>query len=193
MSFEAARHSSFAREALSNPADESNSSEASSKPDVIFDAESRIGILHALTAEQPSGFQRVRDSRRTATAPPRVQDRPETGPPPPLISHSSTLPAPDHYNEASINADLQSAYRKVRRELRMLFIYPASYLLTWTVPFISHCFQYSDYYARHPPFAITCISTAMTVLQCAIDCTIFTLREKVHLPHHSLLASPYHR
>jgi G protein-coupled receptor GPR1 len=103
------------------------------------------------------------------------------------------MPATDNYNEASMNADLERAYRKVRRELRMLFIYPATYLLTWSVPFISHCFQYSDYYARHPPFVITCIATTMTVLQCAVDCIIFTLREKVHLPRGRHLPGPYCR
>ena len=75
-------------------------------------------------------------------------------------------------------SQLSSTRQAILRQLRFLFIYPAVYLLMWMFPFASHCLQYSDYYAAHPPFWLTIIVTCSLALQAFADCVVFSWREK---------------
>jgi hypothetical protein len=68
--------------------------------------------------------------------------------------------------------------RRVHRQLRMLFIYPFVYMIMWIIPFVLHCMQYTDYYATHPPFALSLLSTVCLDLMGLVDCILFGLREK---------------
>ena len=92
---------------------------------------------------------------------------------------SSTVTPPNSSltNRGTTN-HLNSARSAVRRQLRLLFIYPLVYLLMWTFPFASHCLLYSDYYAAHPPFWLSVITTASLSLQAGIDCLVFSWRER---------------
>lgn len=76
------------------------------------------------------------------------------------------------------NANLRRRHKITKRQIRFLLVYPLVYLLTWIVPFIGHCFQYNDRYAEHPFFPLSCASTTIVALQCAIDCWLFGYREK---------------
>ncbi|KAI9842937.1 MAG: hypothetical protein M1838_002913 [Thelocarpon superellum] len=60
-------------------------------------------------------------------------------------------------------------HRQIRKQTRLLFIYPLVYLLTSIVPLIAHCFQYSDYYVEHPNFTLSCFAAAATSVQCALE------------------------
>lgn len=73
---------------------------------------------------------------------------------------------------------------KIRRQLRFLFIYPLVYIGMWALPFVSHVLQYDDKYAKNPPFALNCITTICVCSQAAIDCWLFSTREKPwrHIP-----------
>jgi G protein-coupled receptor GPR1 len=73
---------------------------------------------------------------------------------------------------------LKSARSQIRRQLRLLFVYPLVYLLMWTFPFASHCLLYSNYYAAHPPFWLSVVSTASLSLQAGVDCAVFSWRER---------------
>ena len=73
---------------------------------------------------------------------------------------------------------LQQRHTAIKRSLRFLFIYPVVYMLMWIIPFVSHCLQYSDKYSSNPPFVLTCFVTAILSLQCAVDCVLFSTREK---------------
>ncbi len=73
---------------------------------------------------------------------------------------------------------LGSTRKAILRQLRFLFIYPAVYVLMWLFPFASHCLQYSDYYAAHPPFWLTIVVTCSLALQAFADCVVFSWREK---------------
>ena len=77
-----------------------------------------------------------------------------------------------------MNVSLRRRHKAIKRQLRFVFVYPLVYLLTWIVPFINHCFQYNDDYAKHPEFPLACASTTIIALQCAIDCWLFGYREK---------------
>ena len=73
---------------------------------------------------------------------------------------------------------LQQRHTAIKRSLRFLFIYPVVYALMWLIPFASHCLQYSDHYSTNPPFVLSCFVTAILSLQCAVDCVLFSTREK---------------
>lgn len=76
------------------------------------------------------------------------------------------------------NANLRRRHKIIKRQIRFLFVYPLVYLLTWIVPFVNHCLQYNDGYAEHPSFPLSCATTTIVALQCAIDCWLFGYREK---------------
>jgi G protein-coupled receptor GPR1 len=67
---------------------------------------------------------------------------------------------------------------KIRRQLRLSFIYPLVYMGMWIVPFVSHVLQYDDRFAVYPPFGLTCVATISTASQAAVDCWLFSTREK---------------
>ncbi|KAG4030811.1 hypothetical protein MFRU_011g02630 [Monilinia fructicola] len=73
---------------------------------------------------------------------------------------------------------------KIRRQLRFLFIYPLVYLGMWIIPFISHILQFNDDLAVNPPFALSALTTICVCAQGAVDCWLFSTREKPwkHIP-----------
>ena len=48
----------------------------------------------------------------------------------------------------------------------------------WVVPFASHVLQYDDRMALKPPFGLTCVTTVFICSQAAVDCWLFSTREK---------------
>jgi G protein-coupled receptor GPR1 len=73
---------------------------------------------------------------------------------------------------------------KIRRQLRFLFIYPLVYIGMWIVPFVSHVLQYDDKFAANPPFGLSCATIIFLCSQAAVDCWLFSTREKPwrHIP-----------
>ncbi|KAI9736407.1 MAG: hypothetical protein M1818_006140 [Claussenomyces sp. TS43310] len=72
----------------------------------------------------------------------------------------------------------------IRRQLRFLFIYPLIYMGTWAAPFAMQVLQYDNRFALHPPFWLSCLEGTMMASQCAVDCWVFSTREKPwrHIP-----------
>lgn len=68
--------------------------------------------------------------------------------------------------------------RRIRKQLRLLFVYPAVYLLMWTIPLIAHGFKYSDRYARQPLYILSLLSLLFRILIGTVDCIVFCIREK---------------
>lgn len=75
---------------------------------------------------------------------------------------------------------LRIAHRNIRRQLRLLFVYPLVYFLMWMIPFANHCLQYGDNYSQHPSFILNCFVIIVLSLQCAVNCVLFSTREKVN-------------
>lgn len=73
---------------------------------------------------------------------------------------------------------MQQRRRAITRQLRLLFIYPVVYILLWTIPFVSHCMSYSDYWAQHPIFAISAMSNFCITFLGFADVCVFSWREK---------------
>ena len=85
---------------------------------------------------------------------------------------------PPNRKEENSRTQLVVTRRAIKRQLRFMFIYPLVYVLMWTIPFISHCFNYDNYWADHPPFTLTILTTVCTGLQAGIDSIVFSWREQ---------------
>jgi G protein-coupled receptor GPR1 len=48
----------------------------------------------------------------------------------------------------------------------------------WLVPFVVNVLQYDDKFATSLPFGLTCLSTIFVCSQAAVDCWLFSTREK---------------
>ncbi|RDW69365.1 hypothetical protein BP6252_08385 [Coleophoma cylindrospora] len=82
------------------------------------------------------------------------------------------------------DSEMMRTREKIRRQLRFLFIYPLVYMFMWALPFASHIMQYRDSFATDPPFILSCLTTVCVCSQAAVDCWLFSTREKPwrHVP-----------
>ena len=72
---------------------------------------------------------------------------------------------------------MQKRREKIRRQLRLLFIYPLVYLVIWVVPFVSHVLRWDD--PNDPgPFGMLVVSLASLCIQGAVNSWLFSTREK---------------
>ena len=74
--------------------------------------------------------------------------------------------------------------RAIQRQLRLLFIYPVIYMVMWIIPFVVNCLNYGDYFAQHPIFVLSAISTFCQTFMGFTDVAVFCWREKPwsHIP-----------
>ena len=78
-------------------------------------------------------------------------------------------------DRASSHPTLRQRHKAIKRQLRFMFVYPVVYLLFWIVPFVSHCYGYTQAYT---PYGVSTAALVSISLQCAADCTVFFIREK---------------
>jgi hypothetical protein len=73
---------------------------------------------------------------------------------------------------------------RIHRQVRMTFIYPIIYILMWLIPFVNHCMMYHDYWAAHPLYWLSLLSSICISSMGAVDCLVFSLRERPwrHIP-----------
>ncbi len=74
------------------------------------------------------------------------------------------------------NETLYKRQKAIRRQLRYMFVYPMIYLVMWLMPFVNHCYSYTK--AHYPPFSLNTISLVFLLLQCTVDCLVFSVKEK---------------
>jgi G protein-coupled receptor GPR1 len=77
-----------------------------------------------------------------------------------------------------VQRQLDQERARIHRQLRLLFIYPLTYILMWVAPFVSHCLTYQDKWAAHPIYWLTLTGLLCISLLGAVDCLIFSLRER---------------
>lgn len=98
-------------------------------------------------------------------------------------------PSPSHTNSrnpsplsicptSDVQGQLVQERARIHRQLRLMFIYPLTYILMWLIPFVFHCMMYQDKWAAHPVHWLTMLSTICVALMGAVDCLIFSLRER---------------
>ncbi|KAI1081694.1 G protein-coupled glucose receptor regulating Gpa2-domain-containing protein [Whalleya microplaca] len=88
---------------------------------------------------------------------------------------SSSIHLPQETEEA-----MRQSREKQQRQLRLLFVYPAIYMLTWIAPFVSHILKYDDdYEVQHrEPMALQGITITSLCIGAAVDCCFFSAWEK---------------
>ena len=84
----------------------------------------------------------------------------------------------DGGNVTSADTPLKKRRRAIQKQLRLLFIYPAVYMIMWAVPFVYHSMNYSDYYVQHPVYGLAVVSVICQTSLGFIDCAVFGWREK---------------
>ncbi|KAI2619889.1 G protein-coupled glucose receptor regulating Gpa2-domain-containing protein [Hypoxylon sp. NC1633] len=95
-----------------------------------------------------------------------------------IVSNSVCL---SHENDEA----MRHSREKQLRQLRLLFVYPVIYLLTWIAPFVSHVVRYNDDYVYDeppsgipPPLSLRIASVVSLSIGAALDCCFFTAWEK---------------
>ena len=88
-----------------------------------------------------------------------------------------------NFNSAAGNANFVSAgmARKrshTRRQLRLLFLYPVIYILTWGFPFFSHALGYDAARRSQEPLWLALLQVLSLCSQGTMDCALFMLQEK---------------
>lgn len=88
----------------------------------------------------------------------------------------------DNSNDAvdimSADTPLKKRRRAIQRQLRLLFIYPVVYIIMWTIPFVYHSMNYSNYYAQHPVYALAVLAIFFQTALGSVDSVVFGWREK---------------
>ncbi|KAI5257228.1 hypothetical protein E4T42_01258 [Aureobasidium subglaciale] len=100
------------------------------------------------------------------------------------IEEGHQMTSGDKTDFISADTPLKKRRRAIQRQLRLLFIYPITYLMVWTIPFVYHSFNYSDRYAAHPIPFLGLLSTFCVTIAGTVDCIVFGWREKPwqHVP-----------
>ncbi|KAI4720763.1 hypothetical protein E4T48_02978 [Aureobasidium sp. EXF-10727] len=100
------------------------------------------------------------------------------------IEEGQQVTSGDKMDMVSADTPLKKRRRAIQRQLRLLFIYPITYLMVWTIPFVYHSFNYSDKYAAHPIPILALLSTFCVTIAGTVDCIVFGWREKPwqHVP-----------
>ena len=65
---------------------------------------------------------------------------------------------------------------KIRRQLRLSFVYPVVYVGMWLLPFVCDILEFKD--LTSAPFGLGCVATTLAASQGAVDCWLFFTREK---------------
>jgi hypothetical protein len=83
-------------------------------------------------------------------------------------------------NEASTTSEQQNdnERRALKRQLRLIFVYPIVYVLLWIPPIILNGLQFSSKWATHIPSWLAILSTLCLTLMGGVDCVVFLWREK---------------
>ncbi|KAI0841408.1 G protein-coupled glucose receptor regulating Gpa2-domain-containing protein [Hypoxylon sp. FL0890] len=106
----------------------------------------------------------------------------------PLGSHDSnqsTFPGTIILSQDETEEAMRRSRERQQKQLRLLFVYPAIYMLTWIAPFVSHILRYNDnfiygdlYNLSNEPMALQVVSIASLCIGAAVDCCFFSAWEK---------------
>jgi G protein-coupled receptor GPR1 len=77
-----------------------------------------------------------------------------------------------------VHHSMESNRKLVAVQLRLMFLYPLVYIALWTIPFILHCMQFSDKYARASLPVLSALSSFCEGAMGGAMCVVFMVREK---------------
>lgn len=92
------------------------------------------------------------------------------------VSTSSPVVALDQ--EAFESGGISRSRGRIRRQLRLLFIYPAVYACVWIFPFVSDVSKFNNALDQHNPFWMLVVSLISLCVQGLCDTVVFCSREK---------------
>ncbi|KAL7627319.1 G protein-coupled receptor gpr1 [Parahypoxylon ruwenzoriense] len=121
-----------------------------------------------------------------------------------IASTATSFSSSVHLPRDATEAAMRRSREKQQRQLRLLFVYPMIYMLTWITPFVSHVLRYDDEsaydhvlsisptparslmhqqpYATSPrqkaPLPLQAASIASLCIAAAVDCGFFTAWER---------------
>lgn len=80
--------------------------------------------------------------------------------------------------------EMRAQHERMRRQLRYLFLYPATYILLYIPPFVSHILRSRESYYSHPSFVLSAFVISSASIQAGVDCVLFSWIEKPwrHIP-----------
>ncbi|KAI0379206.1 G protein-coupled glucose receptor regulating Gpa2-domain-containing protein [Hypomontagnella monticulosa] len=102
-------------------------------------------------------------------------------PPQSMKSRGSTSMSSSSHDETE--EVMRRSREKQQRQLRLLFVYPLIYMLTWISPFVCHVLRFdayngSGYQSANDPLALQIVSLTSLCIGAAVDCGFFTAWEK---------------
>ncbi|KAK7957158.1 uncharacterized protein PG986_006380 [Apiospora aurea] len=81
-----------------------------------------------------------------------------------------------HLTQSVTEDALYQSRMKMRKQLRLLFVYPLMYIITWIAPFVSHIYTTADH--QEQPFGLLLTSVASLCIGAAVDCCFFSSWEQ---------------
>lgn len=78
----------------------------------------------------------------------------------------------------SATEELLTHRHTIERHLRILFLYPVSYMLSWTFPFVSQCIQLTGIQFESQSLWLQILVTGVLALQASVDAAVFSYRER---------------
>ncbi|KAK8118467.1 uncharacterized protein PG998_003093 [Apiospora kogelbergensis] len=83
-----------------------------------------------------------------------------------------------HLTQSVTEDALYQSRMKMRKQLRLLFVYPLMYIITWIAPFVSHIYTTADPDDQEQPFGLLLTSVASLCIGAAVDCCFFSSWEQ---------------
>lgn len=83
-----------------------------------------------------------------------------------------------------VGEEMQKKRNAIRRQLRLLFVYPLIYFIVWLMPFVQNMLNFRSSFAMRPIFPVMLLAYASVSIMGAIDFLVFNLRERPwrHIP-----------
>ncbi|KAF3797568.1 G protein-coupled receptor GPR1 [Colletotrichum gloeosporioides] len=101
-----------------------------------------------------------------------------------ILRRGTTLDSdPDHngtpflFHPTMDGTGMAKTRDKIRRQLRLLFVYPLVYILIWAVPFVAHVMRW-DNPEQAGPFAVVLLSLVSLSIQGLVNACLFCAVEK---------------
>lgn len=74
--------------------------------------------------------------------------------------------------------EMRVQHERMRRQLRYLFLYPATYILLYIPQFVSHILRSRKSYYSDPSFVLSAFVNVCSSIQAGVDCVLFSWIEK---------------
>lgn len=100
--------------------------------------------------------------------------RPPLSPTASSVERSHSTPSV-HLIQPLTNDTLRASRNRMRRQLRLLFLYPLIYVIAWVAPFVSQIYRYGDDALLVQPYPLLVASIASLCIGAAVDCCFFSI------------------